>query len=39
VLVELMVTGVVPNTKFGLTYTKSKMEQRELKKEKNKTKN
>ena len=31
--------GVVPNTKFGFTYTKNKMEQRELKKEKNKTRN
>lgn len=36
---ELVVTGLLPDTTFGLTYTKNKMEQRELKKEKNKTKN
>jgi hypothetical protein len=39
VRLELAVTAVVPNTKFCFTYTKNKMEQKELKKENNKTKN
>jgi hypothetical protein len=38
VRLELVVTGVVPNTKFGFTYTKNKMEQRQLKEEKIKQK-